>query len=274
MRRSCLGTAPDEIEKISPVVASQRYLEHLIHAWNHAFPDVPFDQQQVVLTVPASFDASARELTREAAISAGVPANFVLLEEPQAAVYAWLANEGDDWRKRLQPGDQMLVCDIGGGTTDLSLIGVADQGGELALQRVAVGNHLLVGGDNMDLALAHFAAEQFKEKGVSLDAWQSVSLWHACRAAKENLLSQDGPPTHPVAVLGRGSKLIGGTVTIDLQRDAVIQLLMDGFFPPCQIGEHPARQRQSGFVQLGLPFEADTGITRSYCTILNCSRPG
>ncbi|MCP4194546.1 MAG: Hsp70 family protein [Planctomycetaceae bacterium] len=260
--------APNEINKISPVIASQCYLEHVIHAWNRAFPDAPFDQQQVVLTVPASFDVSARELTREAATLAGVPANFVLLEEPQAAVYAWLAGESEKWRERLQPGDQLLVVDVGGGTTDLSLIGVADQSGELALQRVAVGNHLLVGGDNMDLAIAHHAAEQFKEKGVALDAWQSVSLWHACRAAKEKLLSTDGPSTHPVAVLGRGSKLIGGTVTIDLQREEVVHLLTEGFFPPCQIDEHPARQRQSGFVQLGLPFEADTRITRHIAQFL------
>ena len=254
--------APDEVAKISPVTASQRFLEHLIHAWNAAHPDAPFDQQQVVLTVPASFDASARELTRESAISAGVPSNFVLLEEPQAAVYAWLADKGDQWRKELHVGDQLLVCDVGGGTTDLSLIGVADQEGELTLQRLAVGNHLLVGGDNMDLALAHYAAEQFKAKGVALDAWQSVSLWHSCRAAKEALLADEGPDSHKVSVLGRGSKLIGGTVSVELQRDAVSQLLYDGFFPSCQLSDRPKKRRQSGFVQLGLPFEADTGITR------------
>ena len=260
--------APEEVDKISPVEASRRYLEHVIAAWNEAFPDTPLIDQQVVLTVPASFDASARELTREAALSAGLPANFVLLEEPQAAVYAWLDREGDRWREELRPGDQLLVCDVGGGTTDLSLIGVVDQGGELSLQRVAVGNHLLVGGDNMDLAVAHLAATQFGEKGVSLDAWQSVSLWHACRAAKESLLAENGPETHPVTVLGRGSKLIGGTVNIDLERQAVVDLLVNGFFPQCDLADHPSRQRQSGFVQLGLPFESDTAITRHIAQFL------
>ena len=260
--------APEEVGKISPVEASRRYLEHVIAAWNEAFPDRPLIDQQVVLTVPASFDASARELTREAALSAGLPANFVLLEEPQAAVYAWLDREGDQWREELRPGDQLLVCDVGGGTTDLSLIGVVDQGGELSLQRVAVGNHLLVGGDNMDLAVAHLAATQFEEKDVSLDAWQSVSLWHACRTAKESLLAENGPETHPVTVLGRGSKLIGGTVNIDLERQAVVDLLVDGFFPECDLADHPSRQRQSGFVQLGLPFESDTAITRHVAQFL------
>src|SRR5204862_506194 len=136
-----------------------RYLEHLVAAWNAAFPQSPLKSQQVALTVPASFDASARELTREAAVLAGLPDNVVLLEEPQAAVYAWLADLGDKWRKQLKVGDTLLVCDVGGGTTDLSLVRVTDESGSLALQRVAVGNHILVGGDNMDLALAHAAAQ-------------------------------------------------------------------------------------------------------------------
>jgi hypothetical protein len=133
---------------------------------------------------------------------------------------------------------------------------------------------LLVGGDNMDLALAHHAAEQFKEKGVALDAWQSVSLWHSCRAAKEALLAVDGPDTHKVSVLGRGSKLIGGTVSVELRRDAVAQLLCDGFFPNCQLTDRPQKRRQSGFVQLGLPFEADTGITRHVASFLNAHAEG
>ncbi len=143
--------APSDVAKISPVAASQRYLEHLVGAWEPAFPDAPVAEQQVVLTVPASFDAVARELTREAALAAGLPGDLVLLEEPQAAVYAWLATIGERWRKMLKVGETLLVCDIGGGTTDLTLVGVAEEAGALALQRVAVGNHLLVGGDNMDL---------------------------------------------------------------------------------------------------------------------------
>ena len=181
--------APDEVPKVSPVTAARRYLEHLVAAWNHEHPDAPLAEQQVVLTVPASFDAAARELTREAALAAGLPAEFVLLEEPQAAVYCWLASTGERWRRMLTVDDTLLVCDVGGGTTDLTLVGVDDESGELALRRLAVGNHLLVGGDNMDLALAHYVAGQFAEQGTELDPWQSVALWHSCRAAKEALLA-------------------------------------------------------------------------------------
>ncbi len=212
--------APADVPKISPVTASQRYLEHLVAAWEAAFPDAPVARQIVVLTVPASFDASARELTREAALAAGLPQDLVLLEEPQAAVYAWLADRGQRWRQSLALGDTLLVCDVGGGTTDLTLVGVAEEQGELVLQRLAVGNHLLVGGDNMDLALAHFVAGRFAEKGVKLDPWQSVALWHSCRTAKEALLAggPDGVEKYPIAVLGRGSRLIGGTVSIEVDR--------------------------------------------------------
>ncbi len=181
--------APTDVAKVSPVTASRRYLEHLVAAWNAAMPDAPLAEQHVVLTVPASFDAAARELTREAALAAGLPQNLVLLEEPQAAVYAWLDDTGDRWRRMLKVGDTLLVCDVGGGTTDLTLVGVAEENGELVLRRLAVGNHLLVGGDNMDLSLAHWAAGQFAEQGVKLDPWQSVSLWHSCRAAKETVLA-------------------------------------------------------------------------------------
>ena len=184
--------APDEVDKISPVTASQYYLEHLVAAWEDAFPDAPISDQQVVLTVPASFDPVARELTREAATAAGLPAGFVLLEEPQAALYAWLATTGDDWRKMLKVDETVLVCDIGGGTTDLTLVRVTEEAGTLALERVAVGNHLLVGGDNMDLTLAHVVATEFDKQGVKLNPWQSVSLWHSCRAAKESLLAEGG----------------------------------------------------------------------------------
>lgn len=260
--------APDAVPKVSPVAASQRYLQQLVDAWNQTFPDAPLDEQQVVLTVPASFDASARELTREAAATAGLPAHLVLLEEPQAAVYAWLVDHGERWRKQLTVGDRLLVCDVGGGTTDLTLVDVSQQEGELSLQRLAVGNHLLVGGDNMDLALAHAVAEQFQEQGVSLDPWQAVSLWHACRAAKETLLAEGGPAVHKISVLGRGSRLIGGTVSVELDRQRAAELLTDGFFPACRLEERPARRRQSGFVQLGLPFETDTAITRHVAAFL------
>ncbi|MEQ8790958.1 MAG: Hsp70 family protein [Pirellulaceae bacterium] len=261
--------APADVPKVSPVTASRRYLEHLAAAWGDAHPEAPIEQQKIVLTVPASFDAAARELTREAALAAGFPEDLVLLEEPQSAVYAWLAELGDQWRKRLKVGDRLLVCDVGGGTTDLTLVGVAEEAGELVLKRLAVGNHLLVGGDNMDLALAHHAAGKFQEKGVELDPWQSVALWHSCRAAKETLLTGDGQPKHPIAVLGRGSKLIGGTVTVDVERDQVLQLLLDGFFPTCEFAERPQRRRMSGFQEIGLPFETDTAVTRHLAEFLH-----
>ena len=192
--RYCRGTRRPTWPKFRRSTASQRYLEHLVAAWEAAFPEAPIAEQHVVLTVPASFDAGAGELTREAALAAGLAAELVLLEEPQAAVYAWLADSRRAWRRELAVGDTLLVCDVGGGTTDLTLIGVAEEHGELVLRRIAVGNHLLVGGDNMDLALAHYVAGRFAEKGVQLDPWQSVALWHSCRAAKEALLAADGPP--------------------------------------------------------------------------------
>lgn len=257
-----------EVRKVSPVTAARRYLEHVAAAWGQAFPDAPIEQQAVVLTVPASFDAGARELTREAALAAGLPENLVLLEEPQAAVYAWLDAVGDRWRRLLKVGDTLLVCDVGGGTTDLTLVSVAEENGELVLRRLAVGNHLLVGGDNMDLALAHFAAERFAEKNVPLDPWQSVALWHSCRSAKESLLSADGPEKHSVAVLGRGRRVVGGTVSIELDRSSAAALLLDGFFPRCALGDMPARRRASGFQELGLPFESDTAITRHVAAFL------
>jgi len=254
--------APAEVAKVSPVTASQRYLEHLAGAWNAAMPDAPLAEQVVVLTVPASFDASARELTHEAALGAGLPEGLVLLEEPQAAVYAWLAEVGQRWRRQLKLGDKLLVCDVGGGTTDLTLVGVTEEAGNLVLDRLAVGNHLLVGGDNMDLALAHYVAGRLAEKGVKLDPWQSVALWHSCRAAKETLLAPEGPKKHPIAVLGRGSRVIGGTVSVDVERRAVAELLVDGFFPKAAITDRPARRRLSGFQEIGLPFESDTAVTR------------
>lgn len=260
--------APDDVGKISPVDASQRYLEHLVAAWENAFPDAPVADQQVVLTVPASFDPVARELTREAAIAAGLPRAFVLLEEPQAALYAWLATTGDRWRKMLKVGETVLVCDIGGGTTDLTLVRVTEEAGTLALERVAVGNHLLVGGDNMDLTLAHVVATEFAKQGVALNPWQSVSLWHSCRAAKESLLSADGPEKQSISVLGRGSKLIGGTVSVEVDRASVANLLVDGFLPKCSASDRPQKQRASGFQEIGLPFESDPGITRHLAAFL------
>jgi molecular chaperone DnaK (HSP70) len=261
--------APDDVPKVSPVEASRRYLEHAAAAWAAAHPDAPLAEQQVVLTVPASFDAAARDLTREAAVAAGLPDDTILLEEPQAALYAWLADRGDRWRRLLKVGDTLLVADVGGGTTDFTLVGVTEERGDLNLTRIAVGRHTLVGGDNMDLALAHHAAAAFAAKNVPLDPWQSVALWHSCRAAKEALLAEQGPAKQAVSVLGRGRKVIGGTVSVDLERDAVRQLLVDGFFPTVALTDKPQRQRVSGFQQIGLPFETDTAVTRHLAAFLS-----
>ncbi|MCO8121666.1 Hsp70 family protein [Stieleria sp. TO1_6] len=260
--------SPPEIKKVSAFDCTQRFLSHLVAAWQAAHPDAPLSQQQVVLTVPASFDPAARELTRQAAIEAGLPDNFVLLEEPQAAVYRWLAARAEDWRKELAAGDVLLVVDVGGGTTDLTLVTVEPIDGELSLQRLAVGNHLLLGGDNMDLALAHHVATRLQEQGHDLDPWQSVSLWHACRDAKEKLLAADGAEEHTISVLGRGSSLIGGTISTQLSGDETRHLIADGFFPQCDAGDRPERRSASGFQDIGLPYEADPAITKQVAAFL------
>jgi hypothetical protein len=254
--------SPPEVHKVSAFDCTQRFLTHLVAAWHAAYPDAPLGDQQVVLTVPASFDPAARELTRQAAIEAGLPDHFVLLEEPQAAVYRWLAAHADDWRDVLSAGDLLLVVDVGGGTTDLTLVTVDEVDGELSLQRLAVGNHLLLGGDNMDLALAHHVGTRLQQQGHDLDPWQSVSLWHACRDAKEQLLSGSGPDEQTISVLGRGSSLIGSTISTILNRDETQSLIVDGFFPQSARGDRPQRQAASGFQDIGLPYEADPAITK------------
>lgn len=252
-----------ELARISPVSATASYLEHLIDAWHAQFPDARFSEQHVVLTVPASFDLDAKELTRKAALEAGFPDDFLFLEEPQAALYNWIHAHGQNWRKQLREGDVLLVCDVGGGTTDLTLVRIQNEEGELSMHRLAVGDHLLIGGDNMDLALAHVASQKFAAKGSKLNAWQSVSLWNSCRLAKETLLrSNNSSNTFPLSILGRGSKLIGGTVSIELDRETVSHTLVDGFFPKVSLHDRPHREASSGFQEVGLPFEPDTAITR------------
>ncbi|MEO8663059.1 MAG: Hsp70 family protein, partial [Bryobacteraceae bacterium] len=191
--------AADGVPQVSPLEASRRYLEHLRDAWNEEHPDALFEDQQVLVTVPASFDAVARELTQRAAAEAGYK-NLILLEEPQAAFYAWIERHSD-WRQRVKVGDLILVVDIGGGTTDFTLISVTERGGELTLDRVAVGEHILLGGDNIDLALARHTEAQLAAKGTKLDSLQLHTLWQQCRAAKEKLLSDDSLSEEPVTIL-------------------------------------------------------------------------
>jgi len=259
--------APDGVPKLSPLEASRRYLEHLRRAWEFKHPDAPFADQQVLLTVPASFDAVARELTLSAAESAGFQ-NITLLEEPQAAFYAWIERH-PDWRERVKVGDLILVVDIGGGTTDFTLIAVTEREGELTLDRVAVGEHILLGGDNMDLALARSIEQELASKGSRIDALQFHSLWHNCRVAKEHLLEPGAKKREqPVTILGRGTGLVGGTIRAALRREDVDRILIDGFFPRISSQEMPQRTRRAGLMEINLPYASDPGITRHMARFL------
>src|SRR5262245_54849234 len=264
--------APENARRVSPVEASAYYLKHLVDIWNHDIAkevaDHRLENQDIILTVPASFDAVARELTVEAARAAGLD-NITLLEEPQAAFYAWIDASHEAWRDQVEVGDVVLVCDIGGGTTDLSLIAVSEEGGQLVLTRVAVGDHILLGGDNMDLALAHAAAQGFAAKGTRLDAGQMHMLWHSCRLAKERLFGDAQAAAAPVTVLGRGSRLIGGTLKGELTRAEAERVLVDGFFPECSANAEPKRQRAVGLQELGLPYAADPAVTKHLAYFLH-----
>ncbi len=259
--------APPEVERVSPLEASVRYLTHLREAWNHAHPDAPFDAQDVTVTIPASFDPAARELTAEAAQAAGY-ARMTLLEEPQAALYSWIQKSGGGWRKDVKVGDIILVVDVGGGTSDLSLIAVVERDGNLELHRVAVGEHILLGGDNMDLALAHVVARKLAAQGPQADPWQLRALTYACRGAKETLLSDRSVETVPLVVPSRGSKLIGGSIRTELTRAELTQILLEGFFPQVDAAARPAMRTRAGLTQLGLPYAQDAGITRHLAAFL------
>ena len=264
--------AGESDRRISPLEASSRYLKHLAEAWNHGMAkgiaEHRLELQDIVLTVPASFDAVARELTVEAARQAGFE-NLTLLEEPQAAFYAWLDGQGDEWRQQVRLGDLVLVADVGGGTTDFTLIEVGDDAGNLSLARLAVGDHLLLGGDNMDLALAHTLAAKLAAQGTKLDAGQMLQLTHGARQAKESLLSDATVTSAPIAILGKGRSVIGSSLKIDLTRSDVDSLLLQGFFPDCTIEAAPKRSVSSGLQELGLPYASDAGITRHLAHFLN-----
>jgi molecular chaperone DnaK (HSP70) len=266
--------APDEVPRVSPLEASARYLAHLRAAWEAAHPDAPLAEQDVVLTVPASFDAVARELTVEAAKRAGFEESLRLLEEPQAALYDWVAQRGAAWREDVSVGDVILVVDIGGGTTDFSLIAVREEEGSLQLDRVAVGDHILLGGDNMDLALAYSVRARLEQEGKRLDDWQMLALTHGCRAAKEALLGADPTETHPLVIPGRSSKLIGGTIRTEVSREEITALLLDGFFPEVPADARPQTPRRAGLTSLGLPYASDAGVTRHLAAFLGRASMG
>jgi molecular chaperone DnaK (HSP70) len=259
--------APEEVPRISPLDATVRYLEHLRDAWDHEHPDTPLRDQELTITIPASFDPAARELTAEAARTAGY-GRMTVLEEPQAALYSWIQSSEGAWRKQVQVGDMILVVDAGGGTTDLSLIAVIEQDGNLELHRVAVGDHLLLGGDNMDLALAHVVAGKLAAQGTPLDPWQIRALTHGCRGAKESLLSRAEAQSVPLVVPSRSSRLIGGSVRTELTREEVTATLVEGFFPRVEAGARPLSRPRTGLMQLGLPYAQDAAITRHLAAFL------
>ena len=259
--------APPEVARISPLEASLRYLAHLRAAWDDAQPAAPFADQEIVVTIPASFDPAARELTAEAAKAAGCE-RMILLEEPQAALYSWIQKSAGGWRKQVRPGDIILVVDVGGGTSDFSLIAVLEREGNLELHRVAVGEHILLGGDNMDLALAYTVAAKLSAQGSKLDAWQLRALTHACRAAKETLLNDPDISALPLVVVSRGAKLIGGSIRSELTRAELNATLLEGFFPAAAIADRPQGRGRAGLTQLGLPYAQDADVTRHLAAFL------
>ena len=258
---------PEDVAKVSPLQASIAYLSHMKAAWNHQHPGFALEQQDVTLTVPASFDPAARDLTVEAARAIGLH-NLILLEEPQAALYSWIKSSGEHWRKTVKVGDVILVVDVGGGTTDLSLIAVTEEDGNLQLNRIAVGDHILLGGDNMDLALAYRLKAKLDAEGKQLQPWQIQALTHGCRDAKEILLGDAGEIAVPIVVPSRGSKLLGATLRTELTREEVEQTLVDGFFPQVAIHEHPRQALRGALSQLGLPYAQDAGVTRHLAAFL------
>lgn len=252
----------DDVQRLSPVEVSSRLLDHIRKAWQQQFPDAPMQDQTVVLTIPASFDEVARNLTIQAAQKAGLR-RVLLIEEPQAAFYAWIDRHRDNWESLVQPGQKILVCDVGGGTTDFTLIRVrSGDDGKVVFHRVAVGEHLILGGDNLDLALAHFLEDKFRQDGIAqLTARQWSVLVRLARQVKETSLGDDPPDEISVSLPGSGSKLVGGALQTRVSREQINRILMDGFLPESALDEGP-RDNQSGFREFGLPYAADTAITR------------
>lgn len=255
-----------DVDKVSPVIASASYLNHIRQAWNYRHPSNKLEDQDVVVTVPASFDETARKLTLEAAGLAGLK-KIVLLEEPQAVCYDWYARHQQTAADELKELPLILVCDVGGGTTDLSLIEAKYHNDELALDRIGVGEHLMLGGDNLDLALAHLAESRFNQS-KKLTAASLTKLIQQTRKAKEDLLSVSAPDEVKITMLGSGSKLLGGTKSIGLSKQEVHQIALDGFFPLSDFSEVPDKRR-SAMVEFGLPYVADPAVSKHVAEFLN-----
>src|SRR5262247_4115407 len=256
-------------QSCSPVEASTHYLAHLRDSWNHSMAagddELRFERQEIVLTVPASFDEEARELTVKAARDAGFQ-NLTLLEEPLAAFYAWIVARRRALKRYLKDDDLVLICDVGGGTTDFSLIRVQIVDGEVKFERTAIGEHLLLGGDNVDLALARRVMEKLDNPKLSLR--QQNALRRQCCAAKEKLLSDGRLKRVPINILGGGRSVVGGTLSGELTRQEVEESLIDGFLPITNPGELPARERRSGLRELGLPYASEPAITKHLAAFL------
>ena len=260
----------DDVDRLSPVTVSARYLEHFRLAWDAQFPEHPLADQDFVLTLPASFDEVARELTIKAAKQAGLN-RVVLIEEPQAAFYAWIDKHAETWEQLVSPGQNILVCDVGGGTTDFTLIRVrSGADGKVQFHRVAVGDHLILGGDNLDLALAHHLENRIKPGG-QLEPRQWGVLVRSCRQLKEVLMGENAPEKWTLTMPGSGSKLIGGSIQIQVTREEVESLLADGFFPDVPLDANPAASK-SGFQEFGLPYASDPAITKYLASFLSAHR--
>lgn len=260
-----------DVEKISPVQATSRYLSHIRQSWNYSHPDAPLELQDVIITVPASFDEIARELTVAAASEAGIP-RVVLLEEPQAAFYAWINQHSKNWQNQVSPGQKILICDIGGGTTDFTLIQVRSEqdSGKVQFHRIAVGDHLILGGDNLDLALAYYVESELLG-GKKLVPRQFGSLLRNCQRAKESFLGENPPEKMSITIQSSGSSLIGGSIQTEINLDKVEKILIEGFFPFVDLTEKPS-SRQSGFQEFGLPYASDPAVTRHLAAFLTAHR--
>ncbi|MDD2659738.1 MAG: Hsp70 family protein [Methylococcales bacterium] len=260
--------APDEVERVSPFQATTAYLQHIRDAWQNLHPDAPLEEQDLVITVPASFDPAARELTVESARAVGLD-QAILLEEPQAALYSWIEKSHGDWRKQATCGDIILVIDVGGGTTDLSLIAVTERDGNLELTRVAVGEHILLGGDNMDLALAYTVKAKLEKDGKRLEPWQVQALTHSCRDAKEKIFNNVDIDNVPLVVANRGSSLMSGNLRTELTREEVNKVLVEGFLPKVAVSDRPVSRTRTGLRTAGLPYAQDAAITRHLAAFLS-----
>ena len=260
--------------KLSAFDCSRLYLEHLKEGFLYAERlqgrQWELSEGHIVLTVPASFDEVARNLTAEAAEAAGL-GKVTLLEEPQAAFYAWTAQAGSSWRSQVSPGDIVLVCDVGGGTADFSLIAISGKEGNLEVERISVGEHILLGGDNMDLALAYTLQTKLEAEGKSLDNWQFLALIHAASRAKVELFNDESLEHAPISVPSRGSSLFAKTISTTLDRTTLEQVILDGFFPITKVTDLPAEGRSTGLQEFGLPYASDPVVSKHLARFLTRS---